>query len=218
MGFLSSIFKKTKKTNSSSSNQKQHRSTKTDPTRASATASMLSTGSEHSGTALSQEDPIPSDAPKELRVVREWIRAKDEHNLEKCQELTTENCRFTFTDSETEMPAHELYESLVDLFASFPDLHFFCKSLKVQGPSTNRNNPGIVVVAKDYYGIGKHTGAPYFFGPYPPVEPTGKTVRDENIEFTFTVRDGKIVDADIYAFGEMVGPPGFYTKVGGILF
>ncbi|CAB9516591.1 expressed unknown protein [Seminavis robusta] len=217
MGFLSSIFKKTKKTKSSSSKQKKRRSTKTDPTEAAATASLLSIGSEHSETVLAQEDPIPSNASEELRVVREWIRAKDEHNIEKMQELTGEGCFFTFTDSETEMPASEFYGAVNETIQSFPDIHFFWKSMKVQGPSTNKSKAGMVVVVNDYYGIGKHTGKAYGFGPYPPVEPTGKTVRDENIEFTFTVSDGKIVDATIYAFGELVGPPGFYTKIGGVI-
>jgi hypothetical protein len=150
--------------------------------------------------------------------VREWIRHKDAHDVEKMAELTADNCCFTFIDSETEMPAREFYQAMKDIYASFPDLHFFWRSMKVQGTnSSTSRNPGTVVVIKDYYGIGKHTGAPYFFGPYPPVETSYLTVQDAIIELTFTVRDGKIANVTIYAFGEVVGPPGFYTKIGGLI-
>ena len=216
MGFLSrlsnSVFKKKTKTDKS-----QALKCAKNVTEEAATVSVFST-SDDTEMVLTKEDPIPKNAPEALRVVREWIQYKDEHNMEKMKELIHEKCFFTFSDSETEMPSREFIEACSDCFDSFPDLHFFWKSMKIQGINSNTSRyPGTVVVIKDYYGIGKHTGTPYSFGPYPPVEPTGTTVRDENIEFTFTVRDGKIVNATIYAFGEVVGPPGFYTKVGGMI-
>jgi ketosteroid isomerase-like protein len=167
---------------------------------------------------LSKDSPVPTDCPEELKVIRDFIRHKDEHNLEKMRELTAEDCLFTFINAETEMPAREFYEAMKDIYASFPNLHFFWKSMKikgVQGPESR--HPGTVVVIEDYYGLGKHTGKPYFFGPYPPVDPAGMEVRDDDIEFTITVQDGKITNATIDAFGKMVGPPGFYSKIGGVI-
>ena len=90
----------------------------------------------------------------------------------------------------------------------------------------NQNeNDTVKIVVQDYYGIGKHTGDPYFFGPYEPIEAKGIEVRDEDIEFTFTLTRNKsstssykISDAKIDAHGKVVGPPGFYTKIGGLIF
>lgn len=200
-----------------SKSKKEDDKSKDDATDVSANTSKIG-NAKADEVVLSKDDIVPENAPEELRVVREWIRYKDAHDVEKMEELTDDNCYITFTDSETEMPAREFYEALRENYASFPDIHFFWRSMKVQGTNSNTSrNPGTVVVIKDYYGIGTHTGAPYHFGPYPPIERTNKIVRDADIEFTFIVRDGKIVNATVYAFGEAVGPPAFYTKIGGVI-
>jgi len=162
-----------------------------------------------------QHKPLPDNAPSEIKLIRQYLYHKDAHNLEGMKSLTHEDCYFYFVDAEAEMPQHEFYGALTDTFASFPDLHFFWKSMKVSGrdPATG----GTVIKVRDYYGIGKHDGKPYAFGPYEEIPPTGITVRDEDIQFTFIVKDGKLVNAKIDAFGGLVGPPGFYTKIGGII-
>ena len=73
-----------------------------------------------------------------------------------------------------------------------------------------------IVVIKDYYGIGRHTGVSYGFSPFEAIDATG-TVKDKNIEFTFLVQNGKSIIATIDACGKIVGPPGFYTKIGGLI-
>ena len=162
---------------------------------------------------LKMLDGVPKDAPEDLRVVREWIHRKNMHDVDGMKELTHPNCDFCFVDSESEMPAREFYEVKKLIYGSFPDLHFFWKSMKIGGT----NSFGTDIVIEDYYGIGTHTGRPFGFGPYDPIPPTGLTVQDEYIEFTITVKDGKITRATIDAFGQMVGPPGFYTKIGGLI-
>ena len=71
---------------------------------------------------------------------------------------------------------------------------------------------------EDYYGKGTHTGEPFAFGPYPPLPPKGVQVQDEPIQLTLTVTQGKIAKCEVVAHGNQVGPPGFYSKLGGILF
>jgi len=160
-----------------------------------------------------QNEPIPDDAPPEIKLIRTFLYHMDAHNIEGMQKLTDQRCYFYFVG--IEMPASEFYESVKDTFASFPDLHFFWKLMTIWGldPTTG----GTIVMVKDYYGIGKHVGKPYAFGPYEPIPATGKIVRDENIEVTFVVKNGKIITSKIDACGKLVGPPGFYTKIGGII-
>ena len=135
------------------------------------------------------------------------------------KKLTADHCDFLFVDSDCEMPAYEFYTAVKETTESFPDLHFHWKSMSIKGINgPESKHPGTVVVIKNYYGIGTHTGKPYGFGPYPPIAATGKRIRDQKIEFTFVVRDGKISHAIIDAFGQVVGPPGFYTKLGGLIF
>lgn len=168
---------------------------------------------------LTKKSAVPADCPEELKVVRSFIRYKDRHDLRKMKQLTSDDCYFLFIDADTEMPASEFYEAMEEIYASFPDLRFNWKTMSIQevyGPESR--HPGTAIVIEDYYGVGRHTGKPYKFGPYPEVEPIGKKVRDENIEFTFIVNEeGKINHATIYAFGKVVGPPGFYSKIGGII-
>ena len=212
MGFLSlpSIFFKKKKNKTKITKRGKSASNLTDEP-----STGGQTECDAGALVLTKEEDVPPNASPELRVVREWIRCKDQQDVDKMKELTADDCFFTFVDSETEMPAREFFGAMQDIYASFPDLHFFWESMSIKG----QDKDGSVLVAiQDYYGIGKHTGAPYFFGPYPPVPTSNKTVRDENIEFTFTVKNGKITNATIDAFGMVVGPPGFYTKIGGVVF
>ena len=166
-----------------------------------------------SDLVLTKDTPVPEDAPEELKALREFIRYKDTHNFEKMIELTDERCFCNFVDSETEMPAYEFIAAFKDKCTSFPDLRFYWKSMKIH----ERSSDGVAIIIEDYYGIGTHTGPAYGFGPYEPVPTTGITVRDEPIEVTFTVKDGKITNAVVDAFGKIVGPPGFYTKIGGLI-
>ena len=166
------------------------------------------------GKLYCQNQPIPDDAPAEIKIVRQYLYEKDAHNLDGCRSLT-ENCYFYFLDAEAEMREEEFYGALKGTYDSFPNLHFFWKGMKTSG--TDSKTGGKVVKVKDYYGVGKHTGKPYAFGPYEDIPATGKIVRDENLEFTFIVKDGKIIHATIDADGKVVGPPGFYTKIGGII-
>ena len=82
-----------------------------------------------------------------------------------------------------------------------------------------RGKPNLVHV-KNYYGRGTHTGKPFAFGPYPPIEPKGVVVQDEPIQLYLTIDEetSRIIHCDVQANGNMCGPPGFYTQIGGIIF
>jgi len=164
---------------------------------------------------FSQSRPIPDDAPAEIKLVRQYLYFKDAHNMEGMDSITAKNCTFFFIDADADMPKSEFYEALKDTYASFPDLHFFWKYMKISGIDSATGCT--IVKVRDYYGIGKHTGKPYAFGPYEAIPATGKIVQDENISWAFFVKDGKIVKTTLDAYGEIVGPPGFYSKIGGVI-
>ena len=174
-------------------------------------------------TFLYQDTKVTEKTPLAMRVLRQWLHHKNDHHITKMMELTSPSCYFHFVDAEASMPSHEFYTACEDTNRSFPNISFYWSRMKLKKITDNGNTVKIVV--KDYYGVGKHTGEPLGFGPYDPIPATGLEVRDENIEFTFTLsrehgKEGtfKIVNAKINAFGQMVGPPGFYSKIGGLIF
>ena len=184
------------------------------------TSTISSVSSEAMATLVLRKDaPVPAECPLDLKTVSDFIGFMNEHNLEEMKKLTSDKCDFWFIDSECEMPAREFYVTQHDLNQSFPDLHYHWKSMSIKGVNGPASkHPGTVVVVKRFFGVGAHTGKPYGFGPYPLVETTGKKCWDSNMDCTFVVQDGKICHVMVDAFGEVVGPPGFYTQIGGMIF
>ena len=162
-----------------------------------------------------QNQPIPDDAPPDIKLIRQYLYWKDSQNFEGMESISDRRCTFYFTDAESEMTAREFNQAVKDTAASFPNLHFFWRWMTVSGFDAATNCT--VVEVKDYYGIGKHDGKPYAFGPYEAIPATGKTIQDEKIRMRFFVRDGKIIKVVIDAYGELVGPAGFYHKIGGVI-
>jgi len=162
-----------------------------------------------------QNEPIPEDAPPEIVLIRQFLYDKDSQNFEGMKKVTHERCNFYFVDSEVDMIAREFYESVQDTFDSFPNLHFFWSYMRISGIDSATG--WTVVKVGDYYGIGKHDGKPYAFGPYEAIPATGKICRDNPIQFTMYVKNGKIMKSVIVASGKIVGPPGFYTRLGGVI-
>ena len=155
-------------------------------------------------------EPLPCGASRELSLVREWLRAQDIQDLERMKRLTSPDCMFYYLDCDSELPAREFWEAMERLYASFPDLHFYWKSIQ-------EVSPGVIVV-DDLYGAGHHTGKPYAVGPYPEIAASHLHVKDDPFRFTVLVRNGKISQAKICGFGKPVGPTGYYSKIGGVLF
>ena len=184
-------------------------------------ASTLSSVSSEPTAALvlRKDAPVPADCPVELRIVSDFIAFMNECKLDDMKSLTADKCDFWFIDSECEMPAKEFYDTQHDMNQSFPDLHYHWKSMTIKGVNgPESKQPGTVVVVKRFFGVGTHTGKPYGFGPYPQVETTGKKCWDNNMDCTFVVQEGKICHVTIDAGGEVVGPAGFYTQIGGMIF
>ena len=75
---------------------------------------------------------------------------------------------------------------------------------------------GETVVVRDLVASGTHTGTPYACGPCEPLPPSGQHVKCDKEELYFTFgEDGKISQLTIIPMGEMTGPQGVYTLLGG---
>jgi hypothetical protein len=75
--------------------------------------------------------------------------------------------------------------------------------------------PGKVKVT-NFVGRGTHTGAPYGFGPFPPIPATGIVVEEDPCHLYISVKNGKMTKFVIDTYcGDLVGPPGYYQKIGG---
>jgi len=96
---------------------------------------------------------------------------------------------------------------LKQIWASFPDLHF---------ETTTTADTGAVVTV-DLQVSGTHSGVAYGFGPYDPIPTTGKKVKNDSEYLTFHVDTSCNKSTQLVGGtnGEMVGPQGFYTQIGG---
>ena len=90
---------------------------------------------------------------------------------------------------------------------AFPDL-------VVTFDSIEEVKPGVVVV-KNFASRGTHK-APYAFGSFPPVPATNRVVDEEGCQITFKMSRGKVTKFQVDIEGDdLVGPPGYYFRVGG---
>mmetsp|Transcript_19810 Transcript_19810/g.64404 ORF Transcript_19810/g.64404 Transcript_19810/m.64404 type:complete len:166 (-) Transcript_19810:93-590(-) len=104
-------------------------------------------------------------------------------------------------------------KAMGNLMASFPDLAF-----TPVGDGIKEISPGVYQSLTEV--TGKHTGEP--FSPMPWLEKIPATNKDVKIgpeTFTLTMVDGKVKSVTIEALhaGAPVGPPGFYTEIGGVM-
>ncbi|KAL7580605.1 hypothetical protein ACA910_003722 [Epithemia clementina (nom. ined.)] len=150
-------------------------------------------------------------------VVEAWIRAFNEHNVYAAMAVTADNSLFEFPDAEMEMLAQHFYDSVRMAFASIPNMKFQYDSIQSIADEDNDNDEDRVLVVRNFFGHGTHTGEPYSFGPYPPLPARGATFRDAPMDITITIQNGKIAHFSCDAKGKMVGPPGIYEQLGGIL-
>jgi predicted ester cyclase len=107
------------------------------------------------------------------------------------------------------MRFEDFLDVLESVWKSFPDFNLVYKNL-VDGKKAN------VVVVHDCVPSGTHTGEPFGFGPYDPIEASGTRV--ENAAETITVHlteDGKICKWLVKVNGTLTGPAGMYAQLPG---
>eukprot|EP00977_Amphora_coffeiformis_P030324 scaffold46265_cov183-Amphora_coffeaeformis.AAC.4 len=134
-----------------------------------------------------------------------WLLYMNEHNLKGMTDIVHDECTVNFVESQ--MPYHEFSEEIKNLFSSFPDLSFAWNDVK-------QTSPNIVEIGV-FQASGTHTGKPYGFGPYPPIESKGIAVKNDPEKVIIEVLQGKIKKVTFIPSSELTGPPGIYVQIGG---
>jgi hypothetical protein len=148
---------------------------------------------------------------KNARLVKEkFCEALSRQEVASIRKFTSPDSICYYEGAETGMLLPEFLEAVIMMFASFPDNKFVWDSVE-------EISPGVVLVT-NFHGSGTHTGKPFSFGPFPPIAATGIRVKEDPCQLTINVANTKMASIviDIYS-GDLVGPPGYYHKIGGSL-
>ncbi|CAB9529406.1 expressed unknown protein [Seminavis robusta] len=140
-------------------------------------------------------------------LAQAFLAKWNEHDMEGAGKMVTAEYVFVFADNQ-EMEYDDMARETTNVFNAFPDFYFQYDSIK------QRESDGVVVVS-NLVASGHHTAKPYAFGPCPPIQPSGKYIQNSPETLYFHFRDGKICKLIVDAEGEMTGPPGIYTQLGG---
>ena len=156
-------------------------------------------------SSKSVETQGTSDAVTALQT---FIDILDRGAIEELTHLFEDSAEVIFEDAF--MNISEYIEEMVRACRAFPDLKFKWKSVKAEGDNK--------AVIRGLQAQGTHQ-RPYGFGPYPPIEATQiKCTNDPEDVIVWMGSKGKISKAQFIPKGELTGPPGFYTQIGGLIF
>ncbi|CAB9520645.1 expressed unknown protein [Seminavis robusta] len=154
------------------------------------------------------QGPCETDNEK---VVRAYVQKLNDHDMDGAKELIADGCVCIFTKADNmELEWTELAAEMVRIYDAFPDFNF-----RFDSSIDERKSDGVVVWS-DVVPNGHHTGKPYGFGPCPAIETSGKYAENSPETIYFHVNEqGKISKKVIECSGDMSGPPGLYTQIGG---
>ena len=142
-----------------------------------------------------------------IAVVEEFLdKVLNGRNVQLAFEYMNSDCDIVFADNHI-LTCQEFGDEVGRMFASLPDFSFSFS--KVEGMENG------TVVVRELIASGTHTGAPFGFGPCDPIPASGAKVVCDKEEIHFTFENGKISNLQVIAFGEMTGPQGIYTLLGG---
>lgn len=161
------------------------------------------------------EEEVDNDLmrAKHISVIDECFRCINAHDMKTARQLQTDDVVWVFRDVHGnlvhQMSWDEFEAEMAKLFGAFPDFCFTWKEI-IQDPSSEDVMKLLHVVAS-----GTHTGGAFAFGPCEPIQASGKCFQNDPEDVTFTFRDGKLCKHEIRARGEMTGPAGIYSQLGG---
>ena len=156
------------------------------------------------GASISTTDPAEDER---MIAAKSFINCWNDHDMEACRQFVTVDFVTKFDEFEAEFDDYA--REAQNVFDAMPDFNFRSKP----GCMTLRDD-GVVVV-ENLIPNGHHTGKPYAFGPCEPIEAKGTYVENAPETLYFHFRNGKIYKQIVVAHGEMTGPPGIYTQLGG---
>lgn len=163
---------------------------------------------------LQKSSSVASFSMDNAAFVDQWVDTLNSHHISKLEALLSPTSRHTFVG--VEMTNKDFREQMAGLFASFPDVHFQLVAGSVKRLKDDATRAKYVAKGSIFV-TGTHTGEPFGFGPYPPVEATGRKVRNdrETLTITYDPIAQNIVHIDVVPEGPKTGPHSIYEQVGG---
>eukprot|EP00934_Nitzschia_sp_Nitz4_P000899 Nitzschia sp. Nitz4//scaffold345_size17508//16580//17173//NITZ4_008826-RA/size17508-processed-gene-0.14-mRNA-1//-1//CDS//3329548637//899//frame0 len=150
--------------------------------------------------------PSEKESHENMKLVMLWIEKLNKHSTEGFRDLVTDDYIVQF--AEQEMNIDSFLEECQGVWDAFPDFAYNGKSIEMRDDG--------VVVAHRFVAKGTHTGKAYGFGPYDPIAPNGAAVENDPETSYFFFKQGKICKQVVsYIDGDMTGPAGLYTQLGG---
>lgn len=162
------------------------------------------------GSNQTTESDISMDEDASVQLARKYFSLCNEQDYDGMMAMTTEKTLFKLKEDST-MTADEFHGVVKDIWRSFPDFHF-----TIEGKVETQRDGSVVV--EGIVVRGTHTAAPYGFGPFPPIDPDPQNpVKVENDRESVRIffQDGKIAKYVFETSGDLAGPPGIYTQLGG---
>merc|ERR1712176_928247 len=169
--------------------------------------SFRSRDSKKTKVRKSPRDDRPKYVPKNsinADIVERYYEYFNNHDLEGYVSLTTQDCDMRFS-GDVVITVKDYGEMVNNTLESFPD--FTCKGEKPVEVAQD------VVVVKNAVCSGTHTGTPYGFGTFPPLQSNGVRCANDPEQQTFFMKDGKIAKIIVIADGKLCGPVGFYQQI-----
>lgn len=158
-------------------------------------------------TETTKARPVsPEPEHPNLRLAKAFLQTWMDQDMEAGRRFVTEDYRIQYRDFEMEFDDYA--REMECVFEAMPDFSFQYRAIVY-------NCLNDTVVLQRVRGSGHHTAKPYAFGPCEPIEPKGTYVENCPETITYHFRHGKICKQVVYAHGEMSGPPGIYTQLGG---
>lgn len=141
-------------------------------------------------------------------VKLQWVDAFNLRDMNTVRRFCTSNSVCYFYGAKNGMPLPAFLQSVEELYESFPDICLSFDEIK----EVEEN----VVKITNFRSQGTHTGKPFAFGPFPPVPTSGLEVVEDPCQLTIRLSRGKMSEFIIdMQPGDLVGPPGYYIKIGG---
>lgn len=147
---------------------------------------------------------VPKNSVNE-GIVEEFIKCINKQDVNGCTALlkSPQQCEWRFS-GEVNITIKQYGEMIQNIVRSFPDFSIAFKEVVEVGPG--------VVQVKHAIASGTHTGEPFGFQCYQPLEATGFKCINDPEHLTFFIIDGKIIHVHVVCTGEHCGPVGLHKQ------
>lgn len=144
-------------------------------------------------------------------VQKNWYDALNRRNIRAVRKFVARDAQVFYLGTEIVVPLHVAIDGCVKICESFPDSCIWFDEIE-------EIENGIVKVSHSQ-SRGRHTGAPYAYGAFPPVPTSGLSIEEDPFDLLIHLSRGKVTKMEVdRKNGPFVGPPGFYMRIGGKVF